>query len=289
MKFLTDFLQRLKLVRHGDAEGSPETAEKPENSQKPEELPEKPKRWKKFKIAGGICVAAGVVALGAILWGVLRPAVTVQTRAPEERGPAPLSAVEKDLFQAIRNDNAGDIRRCLNSGADVNAEDISGITPIRAAIALNRIDAVRALLNAGYDESSGDGSSLIYAIVQNRSKITRELLESAAEKGTAGRIINRIDKNGRTPLMYAIARNHAAIAQELLDAGADANKIDKEGYTPLMRAVTVGKADMVAVLLSAGADINAVSPEGETAMSIARRRNKQVVVSLLLEASRAGA
>jgi ankyrin repeat protein len=288
MKFLTDFLRRLKLGRPGDAEESLEAAEESENSKDPENLPEKPTRGKRVKIIGGVC-SVGAAVLSFALWGASRPAATVQTRVLGERGSPPLSAVEKDLFQAIRNDDDDAVRRCLGSGADVNAVDISGATPIRAAIALNRTGAVRALLDAGYDESGGGGSSLIYAIVQNRPNIIRELLKSAAQKGTAGEVVNQIDKNGRTPLMYAIDRNHAAVAQELLNAGADANKIGKEGYTPLMMAVTIGKADMVAVLLKGGADMNAISPEGETAMSIARRRNKQVVVSLLLEAARAEA
>jgi hypothetical protein len=288
MKFLTDFFRRLKLGRPGDAGESLEAAEESENSKNPEDLPEKPKRGKRFKIIGGAC-SVGAAVLGFVLWEASRPAANVQTRVLGERDSPPLSAMEKDLFQAIRNDDDDAVRRCLSSGADVNAVDISGATPIRAAIALNRTGAVRALLDAGYDESGGGGSSLIYAIVQNRPKIIRELLKSAAQKGAAGEVVNQIDKNGRTPLMYAIDRNHAAVAQELLNAGADANKIGKEGYTPLMMAVTVGKADMVAMLLKGGADINAISPGGETAMSIARRRNKQVVVSLLLEAARAEA
>jgi hypothetical protein len=298
MNFLTDFLRQLKLKQSPlasvkEAEQT-ESSEIPKNSEEREGLSAQLKglrEWKKSKVLRGVCAAVGVVALGLALWRFWpsKPIMAAQPQVPGVKEPLPLSNVERDLFQAIRNDDADSLRRCLDAGANVNATDITGVTPIKAAIALNRKDAVRALLDGGYDDSKEGSSSLVYAIVQNRPEITRELLKSAVEKGTAGKVVNQIDKNGYTPLMYAIDRNHVAVAQELLNAGADVNELDKEGYTPLMMAVTVGKADMVAALLKAGANRNAVSPGGETAMSMARRRNRQVVVSILLEAERSEA
>ncbi|MDR1979850.1 MAG: ankyrin repeat domain-containing protein [Synergistaceae bacterium] len=296
MKFLTDFLRRIKSIRRRPSEAEvsldePEAPTTPQGPEAPEELSEKPGRWQKFKTAKGVVWGvpiAIVVVAGFVLWRFLFSGTPLpeKTRASGEAEFLPLSDLEKDLFRAIRDDDAEGVRRCLNSGADVSAADGSGGTPIKTAIALNRVDAVRALLDAGYDDSRGGGSSLIYAIVLNRTEITRELLKAAAERGTARETVNQIDKNGRAPLMYAVDRNHVTVAQALLNAGADVNELDKEGYTPLMRAVTVGKADMVAALLEAGADMGVASPGGETAMSIARRRNKQVVVSLLLDAAR---
>jgi ankyrin repeat protein len=276
MKFLTDLLQRLKQSRR-----------RLNDVKEAEALPAKLGRWKKFKVAGSVGVAMGVVTVGLVLWGFSssKPAVSVQAQSAEARKPLPLSAVEKELFQAIRNDDADAVRRCLSLGANVNATDALGITPIKTAIALNRTDAVRAFLDAGYDDSQEGSPALVYAVVQNRLEIVRELLKSMVKKGTAGKVVNKIDKNGYTPLMYAIDRSHVAVAQQLLSAGADVNAPDKEGHTPLMMAVAVSKADMVEMLLKAGADTNAVSSGRETAMSIARRRNKQVVVSLLLEAA----
>ena len=291
MKFLTDFLQRLKWGRRrlDDVKETeePEHSEDLKSSEVPEDLPAKPRLRKKFKVVGGVSAAIGIVAVGLVLWRLLpsKPVVTPQTQVPGVREMLPLFSVEKELFQAIRNDDTDAVRRCLSSGANVNAMDISGVTPIKAAIALNRTNVVRALLDAGYDDFQDGSSSLIYAVVQNRPEITHELLKSMVEKGTAGKVVNQIDKNGYTPLMYAIDRSHVAVAQELLNAGADVNAPGKEGYTPLMVAVAVSKADMVAMLLKAGANMNAVSPGKETAMSIARKRNKQVVVSLLLEAA----
>jgi hypothetical protein len=302
LKFMTDFLRRFKWSRRRsngiedsindsidndiDSKGiegsAPKEPDRSESQGAPQDTEKKPKKWKMNR--PGVAGVVGVVLLGLLVWCFLPSKPVPPQTQPKAGELAPLSPVEKELFQAVRDDDVDAIRRCLDLGANANAVDMSGVTPIKAAIALNRTKAVRALLDGGYDDS--DGSSLIYAIVQNRPEILQELLKSAIKGGTARKIVNQVDKNGCTPLMYAIDRNHVAIAQALLNAGANVNGFDKEGHTPLMMAVTVGKADMVAALLTAGAQVDAVSRGGETAVSIARRRNKQVVVSLLVEAEK---
>jgi ankyrin repeat protein len=191
--------------------------------------------------------------------------------------------LDRNLFQAVRDDDLEAVRRCLREGANVDATDNAGSTPIRSAIALNRVDIVGELVTNGGGASfqQGRSSPLVYAIVQNKPEVIRALLKSLPN---AEKIVNEIDRNGLTPLMYAVERNYVAVVAELLRAGADVDKPNKEGYTPLMTAVTVGRADMVAVLLNAGADTDAVSPGGETALSMARRKNRQVIISLLSEA-----
>ncbi|MDR2137664.1 MAG: ankyrin repeat domain-containing protein [Synergistaceae bacterium] len=230
-----------------------------------------------------IAIFAGVwiLAAGIILWAwTFSHALAPGQPENQQKKPPVLSNLDGNLFQAVRNDDLDAVRRCLREGADINAVDSTGGTPLKVAIALNKVSIVREMADAGNDASFKDGRNLplVYAIVQNKPEITRELLRSIANTQD---VVNAIDKNGFTPLMYAVERNHVAVAQELLKAGANVDKPNKEGYTPLMAAVTVGRADMVALLLKAGADTSAVSPEGETAMSLARRRNRQVIISLL--------
>jgi hypothetical protein len=304
MKFLTDVwrIMRSKFRRRSGGEDALEEgledsssevlSEKTETLEKlAPAIPKKKITWKKKPV---VAIAAGVLSLasGVVLWGWVfsRPSTpvgvddTLGGKSEVGRGrPPALSNVDRSLFQAVRDDDVDAARRCLREGADIYAIDNAGSTPIKVAIALNRVDVARELTREGGDAPfrQGRNSPLVYAIVQNKPGIIRELLQSVTN---AEEIVNAIDKNGLTPLMYAVDRNYVAAAQELLKAGADVDKPNTEGYTPLMTAVTVGKADMVAVLLQAGADTNVVSPEGETAMSMARRKNKQVIISLLLEA-----
>ncbi len=75
----------------------------------------------------------------------------------------------------------------IKAGADINAKDEQGLTPLMHAIEVTRgisIDAIRLLVLAGAD-------------------------------------VNAIDKEGRTPLSFAMSQDRQDIIRVLLDAGAD--------------------------------------------------------------------
>ena len=69
--------------------------------------------------------------------------------------------------------------------------------------------------------------------------------------------------------------------------GLDVNRMNKEGLTPLMIASRLGLTKMVEVLLSSGAgriDVNAVDDAGRTALIWAAQRNNADTVTSLLKA-----
>jgi ankyrin repeat protein len=236
------------------------------------------KKQAKRMAAAVVVVGVLVILLGVSAWVFwLRPSPDISMNL--DNRPLPLSETDRELIQAVRNDNADEAFRLLEVGAKINAMDSSGATAIKAAIALNRVKMVHRFLETNKDPLlfRRDNSLLIYAIIQNRLEITQELLKSGAD-------VNKADRNGCTPLMYAIDRNHATVARSLLRAGADVNRVNRYGETPLMQAATVGRPDMISLLLDAGADPGIVSPVGETAMSIAQRKNRRLVISLLVNA-----
>jgi len=187
-----------------------------------------------------------------------------------------LTNADRDLFQAVRDNNMKEVLRSLREGGRADAINERGATPLLAAVALNRVDMIPELIAS---ERTVDkvNSILVYAIVQNRPEIVKELMKWSSD-------INSFDKNGYTPLLYAVTRNNVNVARELLNAGADVNAQSRGGVTPLIAAVSVGRPDIVAELLRAGADVDILSPSGETAMSIARNRSRQVIIALLAEA-----
>ncbi|MDR1648703.1 MAG: ankyrin repeat domain-containing protein [Synergistaceae bacterium] len=236
-------------------------------------------RKQKIRIAtAAVVVGVMVILLGVAAWVFLFPHRDVPARA--DSGLPPLSEADKALIQAVRDNDAGEAVRLLRAGANIGAVDNSGSTAMKAAIALNRLDIVRQFLDMHGDAPliQENNSFLVYAIVQNRLEIVQEFLK----RGTAA--IDRVDKNGCTPLMYAVDRSLTAAARDLLKAGADVNRLDRYGRTPLIQAVTVGKPDMISLLLEAGADTRIVSVSGDTAMSIAQRKNRKVVIALLANA-----
>jgi ankyrin repeat protein len=231
--------------------------------------------------------AALFIVVGAIGWFFMSADRERKNERPrreeqgeeKESGRLSLSNEDRALFQAVRENDADEVSRLLLAGARVDAVDDLGSTPIKAAISLNRADAARRILEIEGGSLPSDNSLLVYAIVQNRAEIVRELLKRVAPGS-----LDRLDKNGLTPLMYAVTRNHATVTRDLLEAGANVDEPDKYGRTPLMTAANSGKPDMIAILLQAGADVSLPSPEGDTALDIARRKNRNVAISILTRA-----
>ena len=126
------------------------------------------------------------------------------------------------------------VTTCLNSGADVNAQDQSGYTPLHYAVAFNSDPAVaKTLLKAGADLQARDhewGATPLHwcAWANKNPSVIIALLESGAEP-------NVQDKGGGTPLHAAVLNNsNPAIVIALLDAGAKTGIRDQEeDKTPL--------------------------------------------------------
>src|SRR6185295_13696530 len=56
-----------------------------------------------------------------------------------------------ELFAAIREGDADEVGRLVAEGADINAQDASGMTPLIVAVESNERNIVRLLIDAGCD------------------------------------------------------------------------------------------------------------------------------------------
>lgn len=85
--------------------------------------------------------------------------------------------------------------------------------------------------------------------------------------------VDLTDDDGVTLLGWAVIANRIDIARLLVARGAKVNRVDKKGITPLLYAASIdfGDSQMVDLLLGAGADPNARTKEGLTALDLARR------------------
>jgi tetratricopeptide (TPR) repeat protein len=133
----------------------------------------------------------------------------------------------QDLLKALRNRDIPGALALLDKGADVKVENISGDTPLKLAVGINRIDVVRTLLDKGADVDASAG--------------------------------------GLTPLMIAGMDGYADIARLLIDKGANVNAADNWGGTVLKWASCGGFAsganpEVVRMLINKGADLNARVP-----------------------------
>ena len=123
----------------------------------------------------------------------------------------------KHLLKAVENENIEAVKFHLDKGADPNAVEYDGSTPIQ---------------NATYDGNAA---------------IIKLLLDAGAR-------VDARNDHGWTTLHYAAAGNNNDMIRLLIDMGADIDATDADGWTPLTRAVRNGCRDAGKLLISLGGD-----------------------------------
>ncbi|MCL1875473.1 MAG: ankyrin repeat domain-containing protein [Synergistaceae bacterium] len=179
----------------------------------------------------------------------------------------------------------------IQGGANVNAEVHTQNFRVETVLNLaikrskrNTPEIVSLLLASGADVNAknDDGyTPLMYAAMKNQTPEVSHLLIQA------GAGVNAKNNCGYTPLMYAAMKNQTPeVSHLLIQVGADVNAKNDCGNTPLMyAAINSNNPEAFASLIQAGADVNAKNNSGETALNFAVRRSATYtpeIVSLLL-------
>ena len=175
--------------------------------------------------------------------------------------------VAKPFWEASSVDTVSD---CLMSGADVNARNEDGRTPLHwAALHNENPEVFTVLLDAGADvnaklEWGATPLNFVAAHISNLEVLT-VLLDAGAD-------VSARDKYGNTPLYRAAMTNdNLEVFTVLLDAGADVNARNEVGSTPLHYAASRAEnPEVLILLLDAGADGTAVNDDGETPFDLAK-------------------
>jgi len=165
-------------------------------------------------------------------------------------GPIMAQSVPPDLalFQAVQQSSVADVKRLLDLGANVNAVNDAGATPLMWAI-------------------------------PDLAKV-RLLIEQGAN-------VNAVSKNlGRTPLLIAAGYpDTVPVVKLLLEKGADLNARDRSGENALRKAARFGDVTVVRFLHEQGLPLN--EPSGGspalTAATSVQGRNYRPTIEYLLE------
>ncbi len=167
----------------------------------------------------------------------------------------------------------------LAEGANVNAKDDQGHTPLRTAAWQGHKEMVAFLIehgaevNAKPDDGPTSGETPLYEAAGNNHK---DVVEFLIAKGAD---VNAGDGIGRTPLYKAIEHDFTSIAKVLIQSGASVDGIAKHD-TPLNAAIMAGHKDSVQLLAENGADVNAKGDIPPLISAIFRQDAKLVEILL---------
>jgi len=199
---------------------------------------------------------------------------------------ASAQSADSALLYACTNGEANRAGSLLESGADPNAVDDDGWTPLMLAAMNGNREIVDMLLQHGADPNIGEseyGSPLAAAAV---SPVAEEDVSSAVIDALlrSGAEIDKTNGSGMTPLFFAAREGKLDVVRSLLKAGADPKHRDVRDWTPLMFGIMSEQTDLIQALLNAGADPNVREWEtGRTSMHHAVERGIPEIIALLLE------
>lgn len=163
------------------------------------------------------------------------------------------------LFSAI-NSGFDVYDLLLSHGADPDAADEAGETPLHWAARAGSAAAVEALIRAGSSPAalSHQGWTPLHTAVLHGSR------DAAAELLKAGVPVDIQNARQQTPLSCAVYDGNADFADFLLQQGADVNAVDAAGNSALHQALLRKDLLLTELLISRGADLDLANNAGIT-------------------------
>lgn len=154
---------------------------------------------------------------------------------------------------------------------DVNLRDEGNVYLIQYAINFNRKDIVSLLISRGakLDIVDADKRCLLFIPIKYNYKEIISLLLHFNKVIVGISLIDMKDKDGMTPLHYAVNYNNIEAVETLLKYNADPNIKNKNGVNSLHLSIYIKNIDIFNILLETDVDINAVTNLGESALHYA--------------------
>ncbi len=219
------------------------------------------------------------LALIALAVLCLAPLAAAAQTAPS----AAEAAAYEGLHRAAHEGDAPAIRRLAAEGADLEARDGNGRTPVHVAAFASQEAALRALAKAGADLNALDGDAYdavtIAAVADDP-----ELMSAALDLGNRPDLVT--SRWQGTALIAAAHLGHGEVVRRLIDAGAPLDHVNNLGWTALIEAVVLGDGgpahqEVVRALVAAGADTGLADRAGATPLELAEARGYEEIARLI--------
>ena len=166
---------------------------------------------------------------------------------------------KETLHKACEKGNIEAVKQFLADGADVNAKDEDGKTPLDYAEGETAVLLRKHGGKTSYWFKAGE--SIHIATVAGHIEAVKQHLAAGAD-------VDVKDDGESTPLHYAAFEGHKEIVELLIAKGADVNAKAEfgplKGMTPLHNAADEGHKEVIELLIAKGAGVNAKDEDGET-------------------------
>jgi hypothetical protein len=170
---------------------------------------------------------------------------------------APDISLSISIHTAIRHSVFFTVAKLLRRGVSIEGRDKRNWTPLMRAIENQNISMIVLLLAHGANINAVDHSGLSplhVAIKSSNGNSDKAILLLLAQ----GASIEIADERGRTSLFFAVEAGRQWMIRLLLELGANTEARDIEGQTPLSIAVKCGNDQAAWLLQVYGADIKAI-------------------------------
>lgn len=193
------------------------------------------------------------------------------------------AAMDDRLHVAAAKGDLAGLEAAIASGAEVDARDERGRTPLLVATVARQVEAVRALLDAEADVDLQDDqldNPFLYAGAEGLLDILRLVNEAGADPA----ITNRY---GGIALIPASERGHVEVVRYLLgETDVDVDHVNRLGWTALLEAILLSDGGprhqaIVALLIEHGADVDLADGDGVRPLAHARARGHTATAALL--------
>jgi len=170
---------------------------------------------------------------------------------------------------------------------DVNAKDLSLMSPLHLACISGNADIVKMLLDKGADLRAKTNelmTPLHVSLFYGNTDVTALILRTVSQVGeNVKELIGEGDSHRNTILHLAAGTNDPRTAEVCLQNGADIDARNSGNETPLHVATVKGNLQMVQLLVKKGACVSAKNAEHKTILHRAAVFNRDDIISFLLD------
>lgn len=209
------------------------------------------------------------------------------------------------LAVEIRNQPA--IHLLLQAGADIEARNNFGMTPLSNAVLCNHTAAIKILIRSGANPETknkwhlnametaihyGKGDAILALFdlgvdIKDKEKNNTGLWSNTWRPRSCKRLIDlgfdfkEPDEDGRNGLWHMVYHGNTNVCKRMISMGVDINHPDMNGITPLMVAVNNDQAEIFQLLMEAGAKTDTKNQEDKTALDMARETGNQKILAVV--------